>query len=102
MHRKNNTGEHVPRRPIGFMDGCNLPVLRHSNHRIADRYYATWKRKHTVSNLFVWAPDGTIMHTIYNAPGATPDSTIACEAYRLVNELPPQYNILAESSRRKP
>ena len=96
MNRKGNQGCYVPGWPIGFMDGCNFPVLRHHDHRIADRYYATWKRKHTVSNLLVWAPDGTIIHAYWNAPGATPDSTIASRAYELMHTLPPQYTLLAD------
>jgi hypothetical protein len=98
MRRKGNTGEYVPGYPIGFMDGCNLPVRRHRDHRIADKYYATWKRHHTVSNLFVWAPDGTIIHSTYNAPGSTPDSAIASEAYRQVKQLPREFTILADSA----
>ena len=97
--RKGHDGRYIKGYPIGTMDGCSFPIYRHRNIRIADRYYATWKRKHTVSNLFVWSPDGTIMHAIYNAPGAIPDSVLASEAYRQTTEMRGHnYTILADSA----
>ena len=96
MKRKRNTGQYVAGLPIGFMDGCNLPVGRHGTLVVADKFYARWKARDTVSNLFVWGPDGTILHAHYNAPGAVHDSSIATNAYRLLKTLPRPYIILAD------
>lgn len=98
MLKKGNTGEHVNGLPFAFMDGCNLPVLRHEDTVVQDKFYALWKSCHTVSNLFVWAPDGTIIHANYNVPGAVHDSTIANEAYHMLGEMHPSFTILADSA----
>ena len=83
--------------PFVFMDGCNLPVLRHEDTVVQDEFFALWKHAHTVSSLFVRAPDGTIIHTNYNVPGAVHDSTIANEAYYMLREMHLSFTIMGNS-----
>jgi hypothetical protein len=42
-----------------------------------ERYYNGWKKDHYVSNMFVFAPDGTIPIIAIDAPGNMHDSKVA-------------------------
>lgn len=80
------------------MDGCNLRINRPKDPIVADKFYNMWKGMHCVGNLFVWAPDGTIIHAYYSAVGGLHDSSLANEAYDLIAETDPQYVVLADSA----
>ncbi|OAV98490.1 hypothetical protein PTTG_05913 [Puccinia triticina 1-1 BBBD Race 1] len=65
------------------MDGLNLPVL------ISD----------DEDCILVFAPDGTIMYPILNAPGSWHDSTIADLLYnQLLERTPPGYWIISNTA----
>jgi hypothetical protein len=85
--------------PFAFMDGCNLPVESPSDLIRQNELYNAYQRGVKVSNLFVWAPDGCIIHTAFNYPGVTADSSMAADAYKLVaRDTPPGFSILADSA----
>jgi len=40
-------------------------------------FYNGWKHDHFISNILCFAPNGTIVSCVINAPGSLHDSTIA-------------------------
>ena len=58
-------------------DGLKLPLEQAGDCVIQNMFYNGWTYDHYVSNVFVFAPDGTIVLMCINAPGAMHDSTIA-------------------------
>jgi hypothetical protein len=98
MDRTNNPGDLIPGRPFAVMDGCNLRIHRPRNPIVADKFYNMWKAMHSVGNMFVWAPDGTIIHAFYNAVGGLHDSFLANDAYDLIAKTNPQFVVLADSA----
>ncbi|OAV94231.1 hypothetical protein PTTG_00610 [Puccinia triticina 1-1 BBBD Race 1] len=76
---------------------CLLSVLR--GLRIAritwpskNAYYNGWTCSHYCSNIITFAPDGTIIHAILNAPGLWHDSNIAQRLYKkLMDDTPAHY-----------
>ena len=66
---------------IGFVDGCHLPVATSSDLDIQNAFYNGWCSAHFTSNLFVFAPDGTIIHATLNAPGSWHDAVVARDLY---------------------
>jgi hypothetical protein len=61
----------------GTCDGLNLRFERSILQRIQRMFYNGWLHGHFVSNVFVFAVDGTIRICGLNAPGSMHDSTIA-------------------------
>ncbi len=61
----------------GTCDGLNLWFERSISQRIQRMFYNGWLHGHFVSNVFVFAVDGTIRICGLNAPGSMHDSTIA-------------------------
>lgn len=59
------------------MDGLKVLLQRARNNKIQNMYYNGWTHDHYVSNVFVFAPDGTIPICCYNVPGSIHDSKIA-------------------------
>ncbi|KAI7944016.1 hypothetical protein MJO28_011544 [Puccinia striiformis f. sp. tritici] len=67
---------------FGFLDGLNLPVFVAEDD----------------DSIMAFAPDGTIMYAILNAPGSWHDSAIARPLYdRLLNHTPPGYRIISDT-----
>ncbi|KAA1080596.1 hypothetical protein PGT21_014072 [Puccinia graminis f. sp. tritici] len=68
---------------FGFLDGLNLPVLVSDDEDC----------------ILAFAPDGTIMHAILNAPGSWHDSTIAEPLYdQLLHHTPPGYRVISDTA----
>jgi hypothetical protein len=59
----------------GAMDG--LPIQKAGDDVIQSYFYNGWKCSHYVACLFLFTPDGHIVHSYTNAPGTTHDSTMA-------------------------
>ena len=58
-------------------DGLKIPLEKASDKIKQNAYYNGWKGDHYITNLFVFAPDGTIVCAIVNAPGSMHDSDLA-------------------------
>ncbi|KNE95331.1 hypothetical protein PSTG_11315 [Puccinia striiformis f. sp. tritici PST-78] len=68
---------------FGFLDGLNLPVFVAEDD----------------DSIMAFAPDGTIMYAILNAPGSWHDSAIARPLYNwLLNHTPPGYRIISDTA----
>ena len=63
----------------GYCDGSNVQRL----------FYNGWKKKHYLSNIFVFSPDGKIRQASANSPGTYHNSKTAYESgiYNNLNEL---------------
>ncbi|OAV98410.1 hypothetical protein PTTG_09758 [Puccinia triticina 1-1 BBBD Race 1] len=84
---------------FGFLDGLNLPVLVSDDEDIQNAYYNGWTCSHYCSCILAFAPDGTIMYAILNAPGSWHDSTIAEPLYdQLLERTPPGYRIISDTA----
>jgi hypothetical protein len=66
---------------IGFVDGCHLPVASSSDVDVQNAYYNGWCADHFTFNLFVFAPDGTIIFCTLNSPGSWHDAAIARDLF---------------------
>lgn len=58
-------------------DGLKLYLEQSSDFVIQNMFYNGWTHDHYVSNVFVFAPAGTIIACAINAPGSMHDSQIA-------------------------
>ncbi|KAI7943600.1 hypothetical protein MJO28_011128 [Puccinia striiformis f. sp. tritici] len=84
---------------IGFLDGLNLPVLVSGDEDIQNAYYNGWTCSHYCSCVLAFAPDGTIMYAILNAPGSWHDAIIAEPLYeQLLHHTPPGYRIISDTA----
>jgi hypothetical protein len=81
---------------FGFLDGCNLPIERHVDLAMQHKFYNPYKQGEVVGNLFVWGPDGCIIHAYYNAPGVIHDSVLAYDSYELMESVPAPYALVAD------
>ncbi|PXF45044.1 hypothetical protein BWQ96_05185 [Gracilariopsis chorda] len=71
-------------------DGLKL-LLKHSGDCvIQNMFYNGWTHDHYVGNVFVFAPNGTIIACVPNAPGSMHDSVIA-DLGKLYNKFGAQY-----------
>ena len=60
------------------MVGSLKLYLQHAgDSSIQSRFYNGWKHNHFVTNIFAFAPDGSIIAYTLNAPGTWHDSTLA-------------------------
>jgi hypothetical protein len=59
------------------VDGCKMNIQAPTNDLNQSQFYNGWTHGHYVSNVFVFAPDGTIICAVTNAPGSFHDSTVA-------------------------
>ena len=59
------------------VDGLKLLLQQPGDDRIQNYFYNGWTNDHYVSNLFAFAPDGTIPACVLDAPGSLHDSTVA-------------------------
>jgi hypothetical protein len=66
---------------------------------VENAYYNGWCSSHFTSNLFAFAPDGTIIHATVNAPGSWHDSAISRNLYtELIDNTPEGYYIIADTA----
>lgn len=64
-------------RPFAFMDGLNLPVLESGDFFEQNAHYNAWLAGTFISNLFIYAPDGTVIYCRINLPGSYHDAWLA-------------------------
>ena len=60
-----------------MVDGLKLYLQQAGDSIIQSRFYNGWKHDHFVTNLFAFAPNGSIIACTLNAPGTWHDSTLA-------------------------
>jgi hypothetical protein len=60
-----------------FGDGLKILLQRAGDDIVQNRFYNGWTHDHYVSNVFVFAPDGTIVMAVLNCPGSMHDSELA-------------------------
>ena len=86
---------------IGFVDGLNLLMQDPGDPLMQNAFYNGWKCACFASQLLVFAPDGTIIFAIFNAPGSWHDSHMAKRLYELlldVTRLPLGFALLGDSA----
>ncbi|RPA81008.1 hypothetical protein BJ508DRAFT_209660 [Ascobolus immersus RN42] len=84
---------------FGMVDGCHLPVACSGDLDIQNAYYNGWCSSHFTSNLFVFAPDGTIIYATVNAPGSWHDSKVARSLYRkIIDKTPDNFFLIADTA----
>jgi hypothetical protein len=59
------------------LDGCKMTIGKPTNSYLQNMFYNGWKSDHFVSNIFLFAPDGSIPLCALNAPGNMHDSAVA-------------------------
>ena len=59
------------------VDGLKLLLQQPGDDRIQNYFYSGWTNDHYDSDLFAFAPDGTIPACVLDAPGSLHDSTVA-------------------------
>ena len=60
-----------------MVDGLKLYLQQSGDSIIQSRFYNGWKHDHFVTNIFAFAPNGSIIACTLNAPGTWHDSTLA-------------------------
>jgi hypothetical protein len=70
-----------------------LRIQAAGDGRIQEMFYNGWTHDHYVTNLFVFAPDGTIIAAVLNAPGSMHDSELATVG-NIYNKLATVQNLL--------
>ena len=60
-----------------MVDGLKLYLQQSGDSIIQSRFYNGWKHNHFVTNIFAFAPNGSIIACTLNAPGTWHDSTLA-------------------------
>ena len=60
-----------------MVDGLKLYIQQSGDSVIQSRFYNGWKHDHFVTNIFAFAPNGSIIACTLNAPGTWHDSTLA-------------------------
>ena len=58
------------------IDGVKFDVCKPGTNEKQSVFYNGWTHGHYISNVFVFAPNGTIVAMVINAPGALHDSTL--------------------------
>jgi DDE superfamily endonuclease len=61
----------------GAVDGLKLSLERAPGYTDQNRYYNGWYHEHTITNLFLFTPDGKIRFSSVNSPGSYHDSKVA-------------------------
>jgi len=67
---------HLLRDVWAVMDGCKLNIEASGNGKQQRKFYNGWTHGHYISNLFAFAPDGTIVACVSNCPGSVHDSLV--------------------------
>ena len=60
-----------------MVDGLKLYLQQAGDSVIQSRFYNGWKHNHFVTDLFAFAPNGSIIACTLNTPGTWHDSTLA-------------------------
>ena len=60
-----------------MVDGLKLNLQQSGDSVIQSRFYNGWNHDHFVTNIFAFAPNGSIIACTLNAPGTWHDSTLA-------------------------
>jgi hypothetical protein len=58
-------------------DGLKILLQKAGDNGKQNAFYSGWKTDHFITNLFVFAPDGTIIMCMLNCPGSMHDSELA-------------------------
>lgn len=58
-------------------DGLKILLEKSTDNAKQNAFYKGWKCDHFITNLFIFAPDGTIIAAILNCPGSLHDSDLA-------------------------
>jgi hypothetical protein len=58
-------------------DGLKIPLQKAGDDLTQEAFYNGWKSSHFITNVFVFAPDGTIVMAVINCPGTMHDSELA-------------------------
>ena len=58
-------------------DGLKILLQKAGDQQTQEAFYNGWKSGHYITNLFVFAPDGTIVMSMINCPGSMHDSELA-------------------------
>jgi hypothetical protein len=84
---------------FGFVDGLHLPVARASDLEVENAFYNGWCSSHFTSNIFVFAPNGTIIYANLNTPGSWHDSAVSRHLYtKLLDNTPKGYYLIADTA----
>lgn len=83
---------------FAFMDGVRLPVQEPHDKATQNEYYNGWVKSCNVVNLFVGAPDGTIIAAYVNMPGCFHDARIFQKIDHRILNTPHPYSIAADSA----
>lgn len=72
-------------------DGLKILLQKAGDEQTQEAFYNGWKSGHFITNLFVFAPDGTIIMAVLNCPGSMHDSELAAlgspSVYRQIDDL---------------
>jgi hypothetical protein len=74
---------------FGVLDGLQLTCNNHTNRLIQNAFYNGWKCDTFISNILVFAPDGTIFFAVVNFPGSYHDSKVAVPVYEMLEHHTP-------------
>ena len=58
-------------------DVLKISIQAAGQQHVQRRFYNGWQKDHCISNIFVFAPDGTIIAAALNCPGCMHDSQVA-------------------------
>ena len=84
---------------FGFVDGYHFPVTRAEDLNVENAYYNGWCSSHFTSNVFLLAPEGTIIHATINALGSWHSSAVARAIYqKLIHKIPSGYYLIADTA----
>lgn len=67
----------LPALPFGWIDGTVLPIDAPSDPAVRSLYFSGKHECCCVNNIFVFAPDGTIIYCITNQPGSFHDMNLS-------------------------
>ena len=80
---ENNLSLHKPQRlelldyVFFAVDSLELMLEQSGDCVIQERFYNGWTHNNYASNVFIFAPNGTILDMVINGPGSMHDSTLA-------------------------
>jgi len=86
---------------FGFVDGVYFPCNDPADSDTQNAYYNAWKSCCSITNVLVFATDGTIVWARYNMPGSWGDGRLARPLYKRLCDpalTPPQYALVADSA----
>jgi len=87
---------------LAVMDGCKLDIKASRMNREQRRFYNDWTHGHYTSDLFAFAPDGTIVACVTNCPGSVHDSLVGdCSMDRNGRDIYDRLEIVCNASNGK-